>query len=97
VFAEQFEWRRLAQAAAILSAVAVSGELLLPTGGLGGLALRMLWLALVPALLLATRFFAPHEREQARALVADARRRVAAFRARGGEVEAYAEDPLRDI
>jgi O-antigen/teichoic acid export membrane protein len=97
VFAVQFEWRRLAQAAAILSAVAVSGELLLPTGGLGGLALRMLWLALVPALLLATRFFAPHEREQARALVADARRRVAAFRARGGEVEAYAEDPLRDI
>jgi O-antigen/teichoic acid export membrane protein len=97
VFAVRFEWRRLAQAAAILSAVAVSGELLLPTGGLAGLALRVLWLALVPALLLATRFFAPHEREQARALVADARRRVAAFRARGGEVEAYAEDPLRDI
>ena len=34
---------------------------------------------------------------QARALLADARRRVAAFRARHGEVEAYAEDPLRDI
>jgi O-antigen/teichoic acid export membrane protein len=97
VFAVRFEWRRLAQAAAILSAVAVSGELLLPTSGLGGLVLRLLWLALVPALLLATRFFAPHEREQARALVADARVRVAAFRARGGAVEAYAEDPLRDV
>jgi O-antigen/teichoic acid export membrane protein len=97
VFAVRFEWRRLALAAAILSAVAVSGELLLPTSGLGGLVLRVLWLALVPALLVATRFFAPHEREQARALVADARRRVAAFRARGGDVEAYAEDPLRDI
>ncbi|HET7341809.1 MAG TPA: lipopolysaccharide biosynthesis protein [Methylomirabilota bacterium] len=97
VFAVSFEWRRLAQAAAVLAAVAVSGELLLPTSGLAGLALRALWLGLVPALLLATRFFAPHEREQARALVADARRRVAAFRARGGDVEAYAEDPLRDV
>ncbi len=75
----------------------VSGELLLPASGVAGLLARVLWLALVPALLIATRFFAPHEREQARALVADARRRVAAFRARGGEVEAYAEDPLRDI
>jgi O-antigen/teichoic acid export membrane protein len=97
VFAVSFEWRRLAQAAAILAAVAVSGELLLPTSGLAGLVLRAAWLLLVPALLLATRFFAPHEREQARALVADARRRVAAFRSRHGDVEAYAEDPLRDI
>jgi len=97
VFAVRFQWQRLAQAAAILAAVAVYGELLLPTSGFAGLALRVLWLALVPALLLATRFFAPHEREQVRALVADARARVAAFRARGGEVEAYAEDPLRDI
>jgi hypothetical protein len=29
--------------------------------------------------------------------VVDARRRVAAFRAGHGDVEAYAEDPLRDI
>ena len=58
---------------------------------------RVAWLALVPALLLATRFFRPHERAQARALVADGRRRVAAFRAGGGEVEAYAEDPLKDL
>ena len=97
VFAVDFQWRRLSQLAAILVAVAVSGELLLPAHGLAGFALRALWLAWVPALLLATRFFAPHEREQARTIVRDARARIAAFRARGGEVEAYAEDPLRDI
>jgi membrane-bound ClpP family serine protease len=97
VFAVEFEWRRLGLLAAILATVAVSGELLLPTSGAVGLTLRILWLAFIPALLLATRFFAPHEREQARALVRDGRARVAAFRAGGGEVEAYAEDPLRDI
>ncbi len=97
VFAVDFEWRRLAQLTAILAGVAVSGELLLPTTGFGGLALRVAWLALIPALLALTRFFAPHEREQARALALDARRRVAAFRAGHGDVEAYAEDPLKDI
>ncbi len=97
LFPVAFEWRRLAQLTTIFAGVAVSGELLLPTHGFAGLALRVLWLALVPALLLATRFFRPHEREQARALVIDARRRVAAFRAGHGDVEAYAEDPLRDL
>jgi hypothetical protein len=77
--------------------VAVSGELLLPTAGFAGLVLRAAWLCLVPALLLGTRFFAPHEWDQARALVADGRRRVAAFRAKGGELEEYAEDPLKDL
>ena len=75
----------------------MSGELLLPTSGLAGLLLRAAWLAWVPALLLATRFFHPHEREQARALLVDGRSRVAAFRAGHGDVEAYAEDPLRDL
>jgi O-antigen/teichoic acid export membrane protein len=97
VFAVGFQWGRLAQLAAILAGVAVSGELLLPTAGLGGLVLRALWLALVPALLVLTRFFPPTERAQARRLAVDGRRRVAAFRAGGGEVEAYAEDPLRDL
>jgi O-antigen/teichoic acid export membrane protein len=97
VFAVDFEWRRLAQLTTIFTAVAVSGELLLPTAGLAGLALRVLWLALIPALLLVTRFFAPHERDRARLLAIDARLRVAAFRAGHGDVEAYAEDPLRDI
>jgi O-antigen/teichoic acid export membrane protein len=97
LFAVSFEWRRLAQLLAILAGVAVSGELLLPTSGFAGLALRIVWLAWIPALLIATRFFYPHEREQARALVSDARRRVPIFRARHGEVEEYAEDPLRDL
>jgi O-antigen/teichoic acid export membrane protein len=97
VFAVDFQWGRLARLTAILTAVAVSGELLLPTSGLTGLVLRTAWLALVPALLLATRFFAPHERAQARALVVDGRKRVAAFRAGHGDVEAYAEDPLKDL
>jgi O-antigen/teichoic acid export membrane protein len=97
LFRVGFEWRRLAQLTTILAAVAVSGELLLPTAGLAGLASRLAWLTLAPALLIATRFFKPHEVAQARALVADGRRRVAAFRAGGGEVEAYAEDPLKDL
>jgi O-antigen/teichoic acid export membrane protein len=97
LFKVGFEWRRLAQLTGILVGVAGSGELLLPSHGLAGLVLRMLWLALVPALLMLTRFFHPHERDQARSLVSDARRRVATFRAGHGEVEAYAEDPLKDI
>jgi len=97
LFPVGFEWRRLAQLTAILAGVAVSGELLLPTSGFGGIALRIVWLALIPALLLLTRFFRADERSQARALVADGRRRIAAFRAGHGEVEEYAEDPLKDI
>jgi O-antigen/teichoic acid export membrane protein len=97
VFPVDFEWRRLAHVTLILAGVAVSGELLLPASGLAGLVLRILWLALIPALLLATRFITPAERAQARALAADARGRVAAFRAGHGDVEAYAEDPLKDL
>jgi O-antigen/teichoic acid export membrane protein len=97
LFAVGFQWRRLAQLTAIFAGVAVSGELLLPTHGLVGLLLRVAWLALAPVLLLSTRFFAPEEFRQARALLKEARRRVVSFRARGGEVQAYAEDPLRDL
>lgn len=97
VFAVRFEWARLGRLAAIFALVAVSGELLLPASGAVGLLARIAWLALVPALLLATRFFGPRERQQVRALVRDGRRRVAAFRAGHGDVEAYAEDPLKDI
>jgi O-antigen/teichoic acid export membrane protein len=97
LFAVRFEWRRLAQLTAILAGVAVSGELLLPTHGFAGIALRIVWLALIPILLLLTRFFGADERSQARALLADGRRRAAAFRAGHGDVEEYAEDPLRDL
>jgi O-antigen/teichoic acid export membrane protein len=97
LFVVGFEWLRLAQLTAIFTAVAVSGELLLPTSGFAGIALRILWIALIPVLLLLTRFFRDDERSQARALVADGRQRVAAFRRGHGEVEEYAEDPLKDI
>lgn len=97
VFTVGFQWKRLAQLTAILAGVAVTGELLLPTAGLGGLVLRVLWLLLIPALLVLTRFFPPTERAQANLLLSDGRRRIAAFRAGGGDVEAYAEDPLRDL
>jgi O-antigen/teichoic acid export membrane protein len=90
-----FEWRRLAQLTAVLVAVAVSGELLLPTSGAGGLVPRVAWLALVPAGLFLTRFFHPHELGQARALAAEGKRRLRSIR--GAEVEVYAEDPLRDV
>ncbi|MHB1539227.1 MAG: lipopolysaccharide biosynthesis protein [Solirubrobacteraceae bacterium] len=68
VFPIAFEWRRLAQLVSVLGAVAVSGELLLPTAGLGGLALRALWLAWVPALLLCTRFLTRRELTRGRML-----------------------------
>lgn len=97
LFKVGFEWGRLSQLVGILGGVAVSGELLLPSQGIAGLLLRMAWLALVVPALALTRFFHPHEREQARRLATDGRRRVAAFRAAHGEVEAYAEDPLRDV
>jgi O-antigen/teichoic acid export membrane protein len=97
LFEVGFEWRRLAHLVLVLAAVAVSGELLLPTHGLAGLVERTAWLSLLPALLLLTRFFHPHELAGARALLADGRRRVAVFRRRHGDVEAYAEDPLRDL
>jgi O-antigen/teichoic acid export membrane protein len=97
LFTVAFQWRRLGQLTLLLGAIAVSGELLLPTAGVAGFASRLGWLALVPLSLLVTRFFEPHELAGARALLADARRRVVDFRASHGDLEAYAEDPLRDV
>jgi O-antigen/teichoic acid export membrane protein len=68
LFRVGFEWARLGQLCAIFAGVAVSGELLLPTAGFGGLALRMLALALAPALLVGTRFFTAQELGGAREL-----------------------------
>ncbi len=97
LFAVAFEWRRLALAVTILSAVAVSGELVLARSGAAGLITRVLWLALIPALLLLTRFFSAQERAGARTLVTEARRRLASSRTAASQLEAYAEDPLRDL
>ncbi|MHB1468706.1 MAG: lipopolysaccharide biosynthesis protein [Solirubrobacteraceae bacterium] len=69
LFPIRFEWRRLAELVAVLAGTAVSGELLLPTAGVGGLLARLAWLAWVPALLFALRFLTVQEVEQARALV----------------------------
>ncbi|HXA54301.1 MAG TPA: lipopolysaccharide biosynthesis protein [Solirubrobacteraceae bacterium] len=74
LFRVDFEWPRLALLVAVFAAVAISGELLLPTDGLGGLALRVLWFAWAPALLIATRFFSARELRGARELVRSARR-----------------------
>jgi O-antigen/teichoic acid export membrane protein len=97
LFTVGFEWRRLAQLTLVFVAVAVTGELLLPTAGAAGVASRIGWLGLAPLILLLTGFVHPHERASAGALLADGRRRVARFRARRGDLEAYAEDPLRDV
>ena len=97
VFTVRFEWLRLGTLTLTLGLVTLGGELLLPTHGVAGLVLRIIWLLLIPAALFATRFFSSEERAQTRALMADAHRRVASFRAAGGDVEAFAEDPLRDI
>jgi O-antigen/teichoic acid export membrane protein len=97
LFAVPFQWRRLAQLVLLFTGVAVSGELLLPASGFAGIALRVLWLALIPLVLLTTRFFGAREREQARALLADLRRLLTSRRGRRAELAAYAEDPLRDL
>ncbi len=61
-FPVPFEWRRLAQVAAIAIALTAAGELLLPTEGAVGLAARAaVWIAF-PLLLWATRFPHPDER-----------------------------------
>lgn len=73
VFPISFEWARLARLALILGGVAVSGELLLPTAGVLGFFSRLLWLSLIPALLIATRFLQPKEVRQARLLIGTAR------------------------
>jgi O-antigen/teichoic acid export membrane protein len=70
VFRISFEWLRLARLVAILGGVAISGALLLPTSGLQGFLSRTLWLALIPGLLLLTRFLQPRELAQARLLIA---------------------------
>jgi len=68
LFAVPFEWARLAHAIALLAGISVAGELLLPTAGIDGLALRVLALAAIPLALLATRFMRPAEAATLRGL-----------------------------
>ena len=77
LFRVGFQWRRLAQLDGDLRRGGRQRQPAAAHPGFAGLALRVLWLALVPALLLLTRFFAPararagpradSRREQARA------------------------------
>jgi hypothetical protein len=55
----------------------VAGELLLPTAGVDGFALRALALATIPLVLLATRFLRPAEAAAIRGLVGRRRRPAA--------------------
>lgn len=79
LFRVGFEWGRLALLVSILAAVAVSGELLLPTHGAGAFLARAAWLLWVPAALVATRFFRAHEIARGRQLLVEGRRRTIAL------------------
>jgi O-antigen/teichoic acid export membrane protein len=68
LFAVPFEWGRLAHAIAVLAGIAVAGELLLPTAGVGGFVLRASALAAIPLVGLATRFVRPQEAAALRGL-----------------------------
>jgi O-antigen/teichoic acid export membrane protein len=61
LFAVPFEWGRLAHATVLLAGVAVGGELLLPTAGAAGFALRAAALAALPLAFAATGFIRPAE------------------------------------
>ena len=51
LFAVPFDWPRLARVVAIVGGISVAGELLLPTSGVDGFALRALALAAIPVAL----------------------------------------------
>lgn len=77
LFTVGFQWRRLLELVVILAGVSVSGELLLADHGLAGLALRVLWLGLIPLALASTRFFSAGELARVRQLLRALRDRVA--------------------
>jgi O-antigen/teichoic acid export membrane protein len=77
-FPVSFEWRRLAQLTVVMGGLAVAGDLLLPTSGLGGFATRALvFLAIGPVLWL-TGFVHRAELDQGLALLRSVRTRMGA-------------------
>jgi O-antigen/teichoic acid export membrane protein len=78
LFAVSFEWRRLSQLTLVMGAVAVTGDVLLPTRGAVGLLTRGGALLAIPGLLWATRFAHPRELDGVRRLLGQAMRRRAA-------------------
>jgi O-antigen/teichoic acid export membrane protein len=69
LFAVRFEWRRLAQIVLVAGAVAVAGDLLLPTHGALGFVTRAAAFAAIPLLLYATGFAHPQELRRVRRLL----------------------------
>jgi O-antigen/teichoic acid export membrane protein len=74
LFAVRFEARRLVQMVVVFAALGAGGEVLLPTDGAVGCALRAVVFLSIPAVLYATGFAHPAELAQARALVGRLRR-----------------------
>jgi O-antigen/teichoic acid export membrane protein len=68
LFRVPFEWGRLSAAVGVLTALAVGGELLLPTHGAVGLVSRLAVLAAAPLLLVAARVVTPAELRSVRNL-----------------------------
>jgi hypothetical protein len=69
LFHVPFDWARLAYAAGALAAIAVAGELLLPTEGAAGLPCACAGSALVPAAFGLTGFLRASERTAVRGLL----------------------------
>ncbi len=68
LFTVPFEWRRLTLLVTVLTAVAVGGELLLPTDGVEGWVTRTAAIGIAPLVLVAMRFLTPQETERLRRL-----------------------------
>jgi O-antigen/teichoic acid export membrane protein len=77
-FPVSFEWRRLAQLAVVMGGLAVAGDLLLPTSGLGGFASRALVFLAMPVVLWVTGFMHRAELEQGLGLLRSLRARMGA-------------------
>ena len=73
-FTVAFEWRRLAQVAIVIGAIAVAGDLALPTHGASGFLTRAAAFCAIPLVLHLTGFAHGAELAQLRTMLARARR-----------------------
>jgi hypothetical protein len=69
LFAVPFEFARVARAVVVMAAVAVAGDLLLPTDGVDGFLLRALAVGVAPVLLVATRVVTPADIARIRGMI----------------------------